>query len=375
MSIGLIPLIYNEHNYGGVLQFYALQQILQKIGFECKIVYVKDESKVCTNRTGVKGFVLKVIRPYLNRKNNKNRKLIHQKLSDRYRRIDVFKDDYYVETVDLESCDIQSFEAFICGSDQIWNPEIARNRCFLKFVPDSINKVIYAASLGCESLTEQQKKNFAPLIERLDHVSVREKSAKKILNEFVSKEIVVALDPTLLLPKNDWMRIQKKPREIDAGDKYLFTYFLGDYAPYKRQIDAVARNNDLIIVNIPFASGERVDTEDFGDVQIIDATPDEFLYLINHAECVLTDSFHACVFSVLFERNFFVYKRGGSGKMMGRINTLLDNFGLKGRIITAEDEISISNTNDYSKNEEILRSLSQKSIGFLKESLKNEGSH
>ena len=366
MKVGLVPLLYDEYNYGGVLQFYALQYVLRKEGFECEIVFFHNDEKVsfvCLNL--YRQIILKIkifIASKLFRK--KNMKL-DNKLRKRKEKIDAFKKQYYSEFVDEKNVDLKSYDAFICGSDQIWNPAWARRRSFLEFVPESVNKIIYAASLGCENLTEEQKKCFKPRIERLNYVSVREESAKVILQTFIDKpQIELVLDPTLLLSRKEWINIKKNTNYKN----YIFTYFLGEYSDKLSYLSTFAREKGLKIINIVYASGEREDINDFGDIQIIDADPSEFLGLIDGADYIFTDSFHACVFSMLFKKEFYVFQRDGSKQMLGRITTLFNNFNLPNRIIPV-GEINELPKIDYTYIDERQEVLKNKSIRFLQESL------
>jgi len=366
MKVGLVPLKYDEYNYGGVLQFYALQQAIRNCNIDCEIVYVEAEDKICPVPLKIK-IKSKIADMLYSSTNKKIRSQIDNVLKDRYVKIEHYKEKYYSKTVTYSPNTIKEYKALICGSDQIWNPNYARERAFLTFAPKGSNTIIYAASLGVEALNENQKKAFKPRVESLRHVSVQEHSAKKILDEFVDRDdIVVVLDPTLLLSKGDWLKLCND--SLVPSEKYIFTYFLGEYSAYKTYIEKFANDRGLKVVNIPFASGERLDLEEYGDYKIYDAAPDEFLALINNAEYVFTDSFHSCVFSTLFEKEFYVFERDGNRKMMGRIDTLLHNFELPNRIIPSAPINEMPRINYY-KNETNQNVLKKISMDYLLESI------
>lgn len=361
--IGLVPLLYDEYNYGGVLQFYALQQAIQKLELECDIIYYKNNEKVSFHSLPLMDKLKHSIKDILIKPQKNKDFAFYSQLTERNRKIDSFKDQHYVSTVSSKKVSYNDYKAIICGSDQIWNPKWARRRCFLEFVPDNITKVIYAASLGVEELSDKYKNIFKPLIDRIDYISVREYSAKDILDSFIKgKEIQVVADPTLLLSPEDWNKI------VDDSDlpkeKYIFTYFLGDYSGNKEFIKHFAAKKELKIVNIPFASGERNDTENFGDIQLKDICPGSFISLIKHADYIFTDSFHACVFSTLFKREFYVFERDGKREMLDRIITLQKNFNLPDRIIPV-GPITEQNTINYSQNELLQNRLRDDSLKFL----------
>lgn len=362
MKVGLVPLLYDEYNYGGVLQFYALQKVLNNHNIESDIIFFNNDEIITQPKlSGIKKlvynfkiFAFKVLR-------RKSTNTLNNKMLTRKQKIDQFKKKYYNQTLNENSISEKDYDAFICGSDQIWNPGWARRRAFLEFVPDDTKKIIYAASLGCESLSNAQKEQYKWRIERLQNVSVREETGKVILDEFIeNKDIKLVLDPTLLLLPNEWLEIVKEPNEKN----YIFTYFLGKYDDKIKFIREFAEKHQLKIINIPFASGEKLDKVDFGDIKIIDADPGEFIGLIKNAEYIFTDSFHACVFSVLFQKDFFAFQRDNNGRMQGRIKTLLHNFELPNRFITTETDLSSMSIN-YEKNEALQKQLRKDSLDFL----------
>lgn len=374
MKVGLVPLVYEENNYGGVLQFLALQNAIKHLGIECAIIKVTDETVLCKSVSSIwwKRLAWKVLTPYFQLKSRKESKNIKEKLHERFEKCERYRRENYVETIRLEDVDINSFDAVICGSDQIWNPSRARKRAFLDFVPDNITKIVYAASLGAESMTCEQKKCFKPAIERLDYVSVREQSAKKILDEFIEgKDISVQVDPTLLLSEKDWSSFADSALVDNLnGKKYIFTYFLGGYSERIKPICRFAKDQNYIIVNIPYASGETEDKENFGDVQYISATPGDFLGLIRSAEYILTDSFHACVFSIIFKKQFYAYQRDGKLQMMNRIVTLLNHFQIKNRIIDDLFDFKDCERIDFTEKDQTHKQLRDNSLDFLCGALK-----
>lgn len=369
MKVGLVPLLYNEYNYGGVLQFYALQRILKKNNIDCDIVFYNNDEKVSYYELPVIKKIILKAKIFVVNSINKKQETINNNIENRKRKIDEFKSKYYSHVVNEGDIQYSKYDAIVCGSDQIWNPNWARRRCFLEFVPDEINKVIYAASLGCESMSKEQKAQFEPRIERLQYVSLREQSGKAILDSFIKdKDIKVVLDPTLLLLPEDWNNIVVEPKEKG----YVFTYFLGKYDDKIEYIGEFAKRKGLKIINIPFASGEKNDDVCFGDVQIKDADPGEFIGLIKNAEYIFTDSFHACVFSVLFKKEFYAFQRDNSKKMQGRINTLLHNFNLPNRFIEVGTDLDMISSIDYQNNDMIQESLRGDSLAFLLDSINDK---
>ena len=375
MKVALVPIAYEIYNYGGVLQFLALQKVLLNMGHECEILKCKDDTVLCKRPTSWwKTLAWRILNPFFSIQSKKNNNILSSVLYNRRVRVDEYRKRNFVKIVDLDDIDINTYNAVICGSDQIWNPARARKRAFLTFVPDNIRKIIYAASMGCEEMTDYQKKCFKPVIERLDYISVREKSAKEILDTFVEhKDISVQLDPTLLLTKKDWELVVNYDFENNpSGKKYILCYFLGAYSDKKEYLLEFARQKSLIVVNVPYASGESIDSEEFGDLSYIDATPDEFLGLIKNAEYVFTDSFHACVFSIIFNRQFYVYKRDGRSQMMGRIYTLLDYYNIENRIVDDQNDIFITERINYDGLDKKIEQKRLESMNFLRNAIESK---
>jgi len=370
-KIGLVPLLYKEYNYGGILQSYAIQYVLNNLGYDVNIIEFNNDEKIREVRYSyLKRAVISAKRNIYALFHSNDNEELEKAISNRKSKIDSFKKIHYCKTVNEKNIDLYEYVAFVCGSDQIWNPNWARRRCFLEFVPDDINKIIYAASLGVEDIEDRDKEDYKSRVKRLQHVSVREYSAKRILDDISGrKDIEVVVDPTLLLFPDEWENICEDTAY--ENESYIFTYFLGDYARIKEFIAGFAKKKGFPIINIPFASAERIDTEEFGDVRVLDASPGEFLSLIRGAKYVFTDSFHACVFSALFEREYYVFERDGKTSMMDRILTLQKNFQLPNRVIPVK-EIREQSIINYSNNNTYQTKLRDQSLKYLMESLENE---
>ena len=370
-KIGLVPLLYEEYNYGGVLQLYALQHAIKKLGYEVNIIKFNNDERIREIRDSfIKRAVIKSKGLTYKLFHRNYEQEIEKAVSERKRKIDVFKSTYYSKSLNEKDVDLYEYSSFVCGSDQIWNPNWARRRCFLEFVPDNINKVIYAASLGVEELEECDKVDFKKRIERLEFVSVREYSAKSILENITNRrDIEIVVDPTLLLLPEEWTDVCENISY--EGKSYILTYFLGDYSTIKGFVEDFARNKGLPIINIPFASADKMDNENFGDRKVINASPGEFLSLIRNARYVFTDSFHACVFSILFKTQYYAFERDGKTSMLDRILTLQKNFNIPNRIIPVM-EIKEQNDIDFSNNDNNQTRLRNQSLNYLTESLRNE---
>ena len=322
------------YNYGNRLQLFALTKVLNKLGFKTYAYKRK------TFKSIIKEF-LKHNTP-LGLFNKKEVKL--KKFTRKYIR---------------EKSIIKQTDYSVVGSDQVWNPNFFKNRPFLIDVPNESVKVSYAASIGKETLTEDELSRFKASLNNYKRISVRERSAKDLLQPITDKEIEVVLDPTLLLSKEDYIKLEKKPKNIETGEKYILCYILGG----TEQMDAI---NTFALEHgyriIPFS--DRNDSR-YG--------VEEFLYLIHHAALICTDSFHACVFSIIFERPFVAFRRTGKHSyMFTRLQNLINTFELKNREYNGTS-ITKENVNlDYSKVNSILETRRKESLRYLKTALEVE---
>lgn len=188
-----------------------------------------------------------------------------------------------------------------------------------RFVPAE-KLCAYAASFGIDAVDEHHAEIFKRYLPRIKHISVREFRAAEIIAELTGQHAEVVLDPTLLLSPGDWRVIE--PGSVPEGERYVLTYFLGEPSPAQEAIIRAEAER----------RGARVRRVlDPRDPETLSAGPREFVELFDRAECVFTDSFHACCFSILFHKPFKVFNRAGMGgalSMNSRMETLFRLFGL-----------------------------------------------
>ena len=233
------------------------------------------------------------------------------------------------------------FNCFMCGSDQIWNLDCTSGVVepfFLSFAGDK-RRVAYAPSLAHTSFKPENfdKKKVAELLSKFDYLSVREEETLPLFQPLVDKKIDVVLDPTLLLKAEDYSKLASR-EVVESG--YIFVYLLRECPELIESASGIAE-----------ASGKRVVYISEKNFKIPNSTnlfgvgPEEFVSLIAHSDLVLTNSFHATVFSVLFHKPFRVFATDRSG---ARMRDLLGNLGLSSRCTDAActDEVLPANWND-----------------------------
>ena len=338
-KIGVMTLDSRSYNYGGILQEYALCHILEEAGFDTKIIDFDLPSEIYTfsyKRSLLNLNIDKLTDKFKQRHKNISKIDVSSYVSLRHEKFDQFRTEYLKLSKRYTSKNISDadneFDLFICGSDQIWNPDFNVPEFFLDFVLGSQRKIIYGASLGRDELTKRQLSIYKKMMLDLDHISVREDNAKTILQPLASSEIEVVLDPTLLVQPNKWRELVRIPQKMDF--KYIFCYFLDNNTEKQKAANKAAQELGLKIVTIPFLHDRyEKQSETFGDYRFCEIGPQEFLGLICNANLILTDSFHATVFSILFKKDFWTFSRDcGTYNMDSRIVTLLRYFELSDRM-------------------------------------------
>lgn len=361
-KVGIITLFHENYNYGAVLQAFALQKAVEMLGYEAEIIDYKRlvEPIAKHNNTGSlekfkklqihsKGDAVNLfLYPY-------RRRLWITVNPEIVARKDKFQEFYKKNMRISELYDIASiyasnkvYDAFICGSDQIWRPSSFDPNFYLDFVDESRVKFSYAASMGVRELSREEEKVMIPLIQNLQAVSVREEEAKGILSKSEGLDVSVVLDPTLLWDKSFWKKYSCVPENLEAG-KYIFCYLIGENNKNREMANRIAKQWKLPLVSIPGVS--RILPYDFSyaDVNMTASGPNEFLGLIENAALIVTDSFHACVFSIIFEKQFYAlerFKKSDASSMNGRIYDLLNMFSLSDRLISSCSDLESTTDDD-----------------------------
>ena len=373
MKVGILTLYYKNYNFGGQLQAYALQKFLRNNSVNCEqICFQKSfRRKRNSNRSIkkiLKGVVWNILNIFVNRM-LKKRYMNFQKFSESIPHTNnIYTFDNIEELKNYYDC-------FICGSDQIWNDTFNSKEDLLVYCLDFVNdkrKISYAASIGSNELSSEQANLFRECLNKFDAISVRENTAKKLLESLISKEIITVLDPTLLLSAEQWNTICKEPDKCKQ-EPYLFAYLLGRDKKQRKIASDIAKIMKLKLWTIPHVYGNmRTCDIGFGDIKDFSSGPAEFIGLIKNANLVITDSFHAVVFSIIFHKPFFVFKRNSDNdpkSMNSRIIDFLSELGLERRIINSND-INLNDIDiDYNQADKILEEKRSLCIEFLKNSL------
>lgn len=361
-KIGIATLYYNNRNYGANLQTFALCKMIEQLGCDVEVISYRNCTKAHRLFSDIK-------QSFIRRSGR------CPQIEDRNRAIDRFNNTiphsqlYYINTIYRAN---MQYDCFVTGSDQVWNPGWINQYLSLEFVDPSKRRVAYAASTGKISLNSEQRLKIKRAIEATDIISLREKESIPSLQELTEKKIEYVLDPTMLLTADDWNDICSA-RIIREG--YLFCYFLCDNENLRKVADAYAKQRNLKIVTLPYLNGAYRKADDsFGDYQLFKVSPEDFLSLIRHASFVMTDSFHAAVFSHIYEREFVV-SSSINNEMGCRMVSLTELFGTGNRYIKDHDLITLEILTNLEQlplqfNRVAYESMRKKSLDYLERALK-----
>lgn len=380
-KIGILSFYFHNSSYGGILQAFALQKILSSWGF--------DAEQICYKKQPVPGQKQIIRRNFFSRlKSHVKRKIdfiINKTVTDKLRKCRIKAIRQFEESIP-HSCDIyeykdtdrmkSKYDTFVCGSDQIWNPDYF-NTYDLSVMCLSFTrkKIAYSASIGKQALNKDEELDFRKLLDDFENIAVREKSSAKMLEKILGRDIKTTLDPTFLLEESMWKSVESKRL---GSNQYGFVFFLGEAKKIGHETAKFFNQVGMKEYIIPFLNDSNYLLDITGNRNIqrfYDVGPREFLSLIDNAEIIITNSFHAAVFSIIFNKQFLVCERKDMGisSMNSRLTDLLDTFGLSDRFIdikclqrTYESLKPI----DYGSVNEILKIKRKDSIDFLKSSLK-----
>ncbi len=355
-------------NYGACLQAYALQTKIEESGCDCKIIKYTQPAGY-GRRTWRYNSLLLSLASFL-----KKDLRIHHGNKPKFEK---FRKKYLKFTKKYESSDsLYNFDlgldAYVCGSDQIWNPLLFKGNdpiYMLDFVPNGKKRIAYAPSIGLSEFPKQYIEDFKNKINQFDYISVRESAGKDIAQPLTDKEVKVVLDPTLLLNGNEWSKLAS---EVKIDRPYIFCYIFGDRHYIGEFVEYVKKETGLNVVCIPYTKREK--ESDY--IKVYDAGPCEFLWLIKNAKFVITDSFHATAFSINFNTPFYSLLRNEDSdkiNMNSRIFSILKLVGLEERMV-AEDvkyPFDIKTDIDFSNANKCLDEKRRCDFGDLKKQLEN----
>ena len=379
MKVGILTFHF-ALNYGAVFQAYALKKALLNMGYDSHVINYRpgnmrtawDFKAYCNLRKNgapnrVKSNFIKEIFLYLLRKVDyiKFRIFEYNDLKLKYSLFNEFVDRYLCDSVIIEDKselhELKEYYAIICGSDQIWNPNITNGFDSVYFGGDmgkGIKKISYAASVGDVGIITKNNKIenlFLSLVKNLDYVSVRERN----LYEYLSSNNIKAewvSDPTLLLSSDDYNEIIET-RKVE-GD-YIFVYCLTYDEKLFNLAQKIANDNHWRIISV---SG----TKQTKNNSLHNVTPGDFLALLKYAKMVVTNSFHGVALSIVFHKDFYTVL---PPKRKDRIQSLLNQSDLLDRVVNNVGENVNCDSVDFTKADDNISAQRRESQNFLRDVL------
>ena len=280
MRIGRITNDANS-NIGNKLQSYALQKFLYRIADEVHLFWHSGDRYIDPSAD-----------PWFDGK-----LILSEYGTEIVRRYKIKSfDDRYIHTVyDKEQMRDDSYDFFVVGSDQVWNYQLWISETeFLQFVPPS-KRVAYAASFGVSNIPASLREQYTKMLREMKAISVREQRGAEIVKELTGRDVPVLVDPVLLLEQDEWRELAKAPLNVSLDEPYLFVYlFSGIDTKIGESLQKISQERQLRII-------DGYDWKQFDQYML---GPEEFLYMIEHAALVYTDSFHVTVCSVIFHVPF-----------------------------------------------------------------------
>lgn len=358
MRVGIIT-FHCSYNFGSALQAQALEQAITNLDHESLIIDYRSENYYLN---------YKIVNPEHPRTTTK--RLLHfGSFMRREKSFESFFEKNYRMTERVYTYRHEGrldelsgqFDCFVCGSDQIWNLDATRGVVgpfFLSFAGDK-RRVAYAPSLAHTSFKPEyfDRKKVASLLEKFDAISVREPETVGIFQPLVDKRIEVAVDPTMLLGTESYASMVA---ETPVDGPYVFVYLLRECPELAESAAALAEREDSHVVYVSDS-----DLPIPGATNLFGIGPDQFVSLVAHADAVLTNSFHATVFSTKFHTPFRAFVADESSS---RIRDLLENLGLEGCMSNTVDS-SMPGEQDWDSADTCAEGLRADSLRFLREAL------
>ena len=352
---------HRAHNYGALLQAFALQQFLN-IDYECYMVDYINNS-VYDNYKIMKPIGKNVFKYPFRIYNNLK---YYKKNKSRFMKFNNFINEN-LNILKLENID-ECF-ALITGSDQVWNYNITgglKDEYTLNFPNNKSLKISYAASIGDVNLIDKDVDNYKNKLKKIDFISVREMDLKEKISKLLNEDVELVLDPTLLLTAKEWDKYLYKNKN---NEKYILAYVVEPDEEYIKIVNEISKETGFKVIYF-----EKMNPG-YNDVllEAYVSDPFEFIEYIKNAEYIITTSFHATVFSIIYQKKFWVipHKKTGS-----RVNNLLSNLNIKNRSINNILEFKnriFDEDIDYKSVNKLLNERVKKSKNWILEKLNKTG--
>ncbi len=342
-KVGILSLYYRTYNYGAQLQAYALCKVISSMGYDCEQIQ----------------FAWSRIQTQISYENYSIDKKAFEEF---YLKIPHSEEVYFPENI-LKSN--HHYSHFVCGSDQIWGAEKSMPLYTLPimslgFANEDKVRIAYAASMGGVRISDDRLGAIKSAVEKMDEVSVREKSSIAFMKEHFDRDVQAVLDPVFLLEKEKWDEITQN---LDS-EEYVFLYNISENKDLDRVAEQISEKKHIQIKKIGYVGAEK-----YG--------PIEFISLIKYATYVVTDSFHGTAFSIIFHKDFLAFPGDAIKSDYSknyRLTDMLESLGLSERFVNEVSDEDLINSIDWSEADRKLNAQIVKSKEFLLKGLSRDNS-
>jgi hypothetical protein len=362
LKTGIVT-FHSAHNYGASLQTWALQKTLQNMGKNPTVINYRPAVidrlyHPLYSYKGLKKQVLKAAKTLTGNRSLKRSRKYDAFIAKNFNLLGEFHT--YEE---LKNADIQ-LDACIVGSDQVWNIQHTGGydpAYMLEFLKSGTRKISYAASVGTEYLLPDCQKKFKEALKDFSYISVREESARPLIQNLTDLPVRTVLDPTLLLDKEEYEKLRVS---VPHKEKYILVYMMEKNADVIEYANYVSRLMGLPIVQ---RRPVRMFKNELDPCYV--ATPDEFLDYVKEAECVITNSFHGTVFSIIYNKPFLSMLHSDTGS---RTKDLLKLLELESHLLGAGDrrpDFRRFQIRNRERTQKLIEQYRKESLDFLEKAL------
>lgn len=347
MKIATITFGYSQ-NLGALVQTYSLREYIESLGHQCDVIKFKDfDNRPFETVKGIKDGISDLF-CFLDCK-KKIRKI--NKFREKYLH---FTDKFYYNSIEMKELN-GIYDAFVAGSDQIWNVHKGiTDEFFLSFADEGKKKIAYSASFGLSKIPSEYIEGVKEGLARFDCISVREATGLKIAKELTGKEYIQTLDPVFLKSAKEWEDLSGD-RKIK--EKYIFVYPTQITKKLTKTVKAAKKQYGAKVYSLfDFIGVDKV---------VKDADPIDFINYIKNAEIVITSSFHATAFSIIFNKNLRVIPHSETGS---RVVDLLDDLRLSKECVVNVNNLNF-NEFSYDKANEILKEKIEFSKDYIRSAI------
>lgn len=391
-KIGIVS-CYFQHNYGSMLQALATQMALDKLNYEnetvdisgfnheikkAKLLYFAKASLTSDILLSKLGMAKNVLIKKFSKNEYAAMSRIRSEMFDDFSKNWFRMSPPYTSKEELGNSCKESYSSVLVGSDQLWLPgNIAADYYTLNFVPETVNTIAYATSFGQSSLPKDSARKAALFLKKIRHIGVREESGQKLVKELAGRDVPVVCDPTLLFTGEEWLSIQKEEPIVEG--KYILCYFLGNNPPHREFAKRLKKATGCKIVALTHLDEFVKSDEGYADETPYNVDPADFLNLIRNATYVCTDSFHCSVFSMLYKKVFFTFRRYArktKSSTNSRLDTLFRLAGVSERILKGTEDIQkcLSMEIDYDSVHQNFAKIREESYQYLQNALEDKES-